>query len=80
MSIKSVYLNRNRLEELKTSLFSIDDDLYNTLDNFLKCNINDDLGEYLCNIFNSYELYNLEIIDNNYRLFNDVDTILKANW
>ena len=78
VSIKSVYLNRNRLEELKSNLFSIDNDLYNTLNNYLECNINDDLGEYLFNIFNGYELYTLEIVDKHYRLFNDVDTIYKA--
>lgn len=79
MSIKSVYLSRNRLEELRNSLRIINEDLYDTLDNYLKCNSNDDKGEYLINIFDGHELYELGIVDRHYKLFNDVDTILKAN-
>lgn len=79
MSIKSVYLSRNRLEELRDGLFSVNEELFGTLDNYLKCNSNDDKGEYLVNIFDGHELYELSVVDRHYNLFSDVDTILKAN-
>lgn len=76
MSIKSIYLSHKRLVELKDNLKGIDNELYYTLNEYLECN--DDEGGYLVNVFNTYELRELEYIDRNFKLFNDVDTIYKA--
>ena len=70
MSIKSIYLTKKRLVELKVGLFPINDDLYETLNCFLKDN--DDIdGEYLINVFDDFELVLLNKLDKMYCLFND---------
>lgn len=75
MSIKSVWLSEDRLKELNKSLENIDEDLYNTLNRYLECNVD---GEYLINIFTNQQLFKLLVIDSKYNLFDDVDTIFKA--
>ena len=74
MSIKSVYLSRDLLYELKEGLFSVDMDLYDSLDDALKNT--DKTGEYLINIFYDDELLKLEKLDKNYQLFKSIDGIM----
>ena len=89
MSIKSVYLSSKRLRELRDSLeYNLEEgstNLYLKLrdyiwssDRYYEGKEKGFEGEFLINIFDDKELRLLRNIDNNYKLFDDVDTILKA--